>query len=147
MNWKLIIVGGIVFYAAAFVVGLGTGPLIHDGVLDPLYRANSEHWRPELNQDPPDMAALMPRWVAMGLLTSLVFAAIYGWIGAAFGVAGWKSGLRYGLMVATVATCYHIGWSGIFNLPDAIWAWWSVEAFLTNMAGGAALGWVATRFG
>lgn len=146
MNWKLIIVGGIVFYAAAFVVSMGTGPLIHEGVLDPLYRANSEFWRPELNQDPPDMAALMPRWIAMGLLTSLVFASIYGWIGKAFGTPGWKSGLRYGLMLGVVATCYSIGWSGVFNLPDAIWGWWSVESFLTNMAGGAALGWVATRF-
>ena len=62
LNFKTILIGGIVFYAVSFVFGMISGQFIHEGVLDPLYRATSEFWRPELQQDPPDMAALMPRW-------------------------------------------------------------------------------------
>ncbi len=38
MNWKLVIIGGIVFYAATFVISLITGPLIHEGVLESTYQ-------------------------------------------------------------------------------------------------------------
>ena len=33
MNWKLIILGGLAYYAAAFVVSMPGGALIHEGVL------------------------------------------------------------------------------------------------------------------
>ena len=68
MNWKLIFGGGIVYYAGAWLVAMISGPLIHEGVLDELYKLHAQFWRPELNQVPPDMAALMPRWIASGLI-------------------------------------------------------------------------------
>ena len=74
MNWKLIIIGGIAFYVAAFIVSMAGGTFIHEGVLDETYRATESFWRPELRQDPPDMASLMPMWIATGLVTSFVFA-------------------------------------------------------------------------
>ena len=61
LNFKTIIVGGIVFYAVQWVFGMISGMFIHEGVLEPLYKATTEFWRPELTQDPPDMASLMPR--------------------------------------------------------------------------------------
>ena len=60
MNWKLIIVGGLVFYVVMFVVSMVTGPVVHQGILLESYQATEQFWRPELRQVPPDMAALMP---------------------------------------------------------------------------------------
>ena len=57
MNWKLIIGGGLAYYIAAFIVSFVGATLIHEGVLDATYTATSSFWRPELIQDPPDMAA------------------------------------------------------------------------------------------
>ena len=83
-NLKLIIVGGLVYYLMQWVVSFITGPLIHEGVLTEAYQANASFWRPELNQEPPDMAALMPRWIITGLLTPLLVAALADHIRAAF---------------------------------------------------------------
>jgi hypothetical protein len=38
-----------------------------------------------------------------------------------------------------------LGMSGVFNLPDKVWAWWSVDSLLGYVVGGAALGWVADK--
>lgn len=92
MNWKLIVIGGFVFYVVTFVVSFATGPVVHEGILDEPYRATVEFWRPELTQDPPDVASLMPRWIAGGVLTALVFAAIYGWIRGGLSGAPWLKG-------------------------------------------------------
>ncbi len=54
MNWKLIIVGGLAYYIAAFIVSFASGALIHEGVLDAAYTATSNFWRPELRQDRGD---------------------------------------------------------------------------------------------
>ena len=145
MSWKLIILGGLAFYGVMFIVSIPSGMLIHNGVLDAPYRANSEFWRPELNQDPPDMAALMPRWIATGLLTTFVFAAIYGWLRPAFSGAPWQKGLKFGLLLSVVGCCFMAGWSGVFNLPAKIWMWWGFEQFLYYLPGGAVLGWIGQK--
>jgi hypothetical protein len=145
MNWKLVVVGGIVFFAVTWVVGFATGPLLHDGILKPLYEETGSFWRPELMQEPPDMGALMPRWIGVGLVCALIFAAVYGWVRSAFAGPGWKKGLKFGLVVAILHLTWAAGWSGVFNLPDAIWAWWALEAFAYNAIGGMALGWVAGK--
>lgn len=145
MNWKLIVVGGLVFYVMTFVVSLVTGPVIHEGILDPAYQANESFWRPELVQDPPDMAALMPRWIAGGLLSSFIMAGIYGWIRGSLTGAPWLKGAKYGVIVSLFGTCFIIGWSGLFNLPNQIWLWWALEQPLYYVIGGAALGWVGQK--
>jgi hypothetical protein len=145
MNWKLVVVGGIVFYVVTFIVGMATGPLIHNGVLKDDYKAHSSFWRPELQQDPPDMAALMPLWVTTGLLTSLVLAGIYGAVRSAFAGAPWMKGLKYGVVLSLFGICWAAGYSGVFNLPNTIWAWWAGEGFLYYLPGGAALGWVGGK--
>ena len=78
MNWKIVFIGGIAYYVAMFVVSFATGYLIHspEGVLFETYKATAEFWRPELNADPPDMGALMPMWIATGLLGALIAAGI-----------------------------------------------------------------------
>ncbi len=143
MNWKIIFIGGAALYAAQFLMSFLTGPLIHEGVLDSLYMANASFWRPELVQDPPDMAALMPRWITTGLICSFIAAAIYALIRSAFNGAGWLKGLKYGFVLWFLAICQMAGWSGIFNLPDAIWGWWAVDSLVYCIVGGVVLGWVS----
>jgi len=46
--------------------------------MDP-YEATAEFWRPELNQVPPDMGALMPLWITTGLIAAFLSAAVLGW--------------------------------------------------------------------
>jgi hypothetical protein len=145
MNWKTVVIGGIVFYVVMFIVSMATGPIVHEGILDPLYIANEQFWRPELTQDPPDMAALMPRWIAVGLISSIVMAALYGFVQSAFTGPGWKRGLFFGLGVSIIFSLLAAGWSGIFNLPEKIWVVWSLESFVYYLPGGAALGWVVGK--
>ncbi len=145
MNWKIIFIGGLAFYAVLWIVSFGTGPLIHDGVLADLYIQNAGYWRPELNQVPPDMAALMPRWIAVGLVTTFIMAAIYAWIRHAFNGDGWVKGAKFGFMVWLFSACLSAGWSGVFNLPETIWIWWAVEGLLMYVLGGAALGWASEK--
>jgi hypothetical protein len=145
MNWKLIVVGGLVYYIVTFIVSMATGPLIHEGVLDPVYRANEAFWRPELNQDPPDMAALMPRWIVSGLVSAFFIAGIYGAVRPAFSGPGWRKGLVYGFIVGLLMAMFCLGWSGVFGLPDKIWIWWALEGFLYMLPGGAALGWIGQK--
>ncbi len=147
MNWKTVVVGGIVFYVVMFIVSMATGPIVHEGILEPLYIANESFWRPELTQDPPDMAALMPRWIAVGLISSLILAAIYGYVQSAFSGPGWKRGLIFGFGVSIMFCLLAAGWSGVFNLPEKIWVVWSLESFVYYLPGGAALGWVVGRLG
>ena len=75
MNWKLVGVGGLVMYIVMFIVSFPSGMIVHEKILDSAYRTTEEFWRPELNQDPPDMASLMPRWIGVGLLASFIMAA------------------------------------------------------------------------
>ena len=145
MNWKLILIGGIVFFVAQFLVGMVTGMVIHEGVLAEAYRATASFWRPELNQDPPDMTALLPRWIAAGLLGAFVLAGIYGAIRHAFDGAGYMRGAKYGFVLFLVTATMMIGWSGVFNLPNQIWLWWMVESLVSFIVAGAALGWVAEK--
>ncbi len=144
MNWKLVVVGGLVLYIVMFVIGFGTGVVIHNGVLDEAYRANESFWRPELNEDPPDMAALMPRWITTGIITSLIMAWIYGCLRPTLG-RGWLAGVKFGIIVSVFGALFMAGFSGVFNLPDKLWIWWASEQPLYYIPGGAVLGWLGEK--
>jgi hypothetical protein len=145
LNIKVIIGGGLAMYVAQFALSMVTGPLIHEGVLVEAYQANASFWRPELNQQPPDMAALMPRWIATGLIGAFILAGIYDNIRGGFEGSAVIRGLKYGVVVFLISLCISAAWSGVFNLPDSIWAWWNAEALLYYAVGGAVLGWVAGK--
>jgi hypothetical protein len=147
LDWKVIIGGGVLMYVAQFLISFGTGSFIHEGVLHPLYKATTEFWRPELNQDPPDMAALMPRWIATGLIIALLQAAFYDNIRSALDGSDLIRGLKYGLVLALFYAAFCASFSGVFNLPNAIWGWWSVEGFIIYPLGGLVLGWFAGKYG
>lgn len=145
MNWKLVVVGALVFYLVMLLLSFVTGPIIHNNIILDDYRANEGFWRPELNEDPPNMAALFPYWLATGLFSGLIFAGIYSCVRPCFHGPGWRRGAVYGLCLALIACAFFASWSGVFNLPVKIWIWWAIEAFILFIAGGAALGWVAEK--
>ena len=145
MNWKLIIIGGIAYYAAAFIVSMAGGVFIHEGVLDEAYRATESFWRPELRQDPPDMASLMPMWIATGLITSFVFAGIYGVFRKGLSGPAWQRGLKFGVAAWLLNASAMAAWSGVFNLPYNIWLWWAVDAVIYTLVGAIVLGVVAEK--
>lgn len=145
LNPKVIIVGGLVYYVVQFLISFATGPLIHQGVLVEAYQANAGFWRPELVQDPPDMAALMPRWITTGLISALLATAIYDNIRVAFNGSGAVKGLKFGLVAFIFYASFAAGWSGVFNLPNSIWAWWVFEGIFYYAIGGAALGWTVSK--
>lgn len=144
-NLKVIIVGGVVYYVAQFILSFITGPLIHEGVLDETYKAHAAFWRPELMQDPPDMAALLPQWIATGLIASLIAAGIYDNIRSAFNGSGVVKGVKFGIVVFLLYASTAMGWSGVFNLPQTIWNWWIAEGLLYYVIGGAVLGWIVAK--
>jgi len=144
-NIKVIVVGGLAMYVVQFLLGILTGPLIHEGVLVEAYQANAAFWRPELNQDPPDMAALMPRWIATGLIGAFILAGIFDNIRGGLAGSMLVRGLKYGVILFLINLCISAGWSGVFNLPETIWVWWNAEALLYYLVGGAVLGWVTGK--
>jgi len=145
MNWKLIVAGGLVWYVVTFAVSLVTGPFVHNGILADDYIATAAFWRPELMETPPDMAALMPRWVATGIVAAFITAFMYGWVRPALSGPGWLRGVKFGLIVVLMSACFMLNWSGVFGLPDVIWAWWCAESVVYCLIAGAALGWVADK--
>ena len=145
MNWKTILLGGLAYYVTIFVVSLATGQVVHEGILDEVYRATPEFWRPELVQEPSDMAALMPMWIFNGLVGAFVVAGIYSWIRPAFRGPGWKKGLSYGILLSAFAATINLGWSGVFDLPMEIWFWWAIEMTVLFMIGCTVLGVVADK--
>lgn len=144
-NVKLIILGGLVYYAAQFIVSMISGQVIHESILDPVYRAVPEFWRPELNQDPPDMTSLMPMWIITGLIGAFVGVFIWDNIRAALGGSGAVAGIKFGFLMALFYASICMGFNGVFNVPETIWLWWSIEGFIIFMAGGAVLGWVTPK--
>jgi len=111
MNWKLVFVGGIVFWLVTNILGMFvTGILIHEKILDPVYQAHESFWLPELTQDPPDMAALMPRWPTTSLVSSLVVAGIYSLVRGSFSGPGWMRGMKWGGARASSPPCANSPW-------------------------------------
>ena len=145
MNWKVIVVGGLAYYVAAFIVSMAGGALIHEGILDEAYRATESFWRPELAQDPPDMTTLMPLWITTGIITSFVLAGIYGVFRAALSGPAWQRGLEFGIALWLLNISLMAAWSGVFNLPYKIWIWWGIDAAIYTIIGSIVLGIVAEK--
>ena len=147
MNWKIVFAGGIAYYLTFLLLSFVGGALIHspDGVLGPVYREFASFWRPELNADPPDMAALMKMWVPIGILSSLLLAGIYSVIRSSFTGSGVVRGLKFGVVGWIFGLVAALGYYGIFNLPGKIWTWWLIEGVWMHLIAGVVLGFVAEK--
>jgi hypothetical protein len=146
MNAKSIVLGGLAFYVVTWILSFVTGPVIHDGVLLESYKATAGFWRPALMQEPPDMAALLPRWITTGLIYSFVLAALYSKVRPVFAGSGWMRGARFGFWIWLFATAIALTYSGFFNLPDRIWFWWAIDGLVGSVIGCAVLAWTADRW-
>jgi hypothetical protein len=144
-HWKLVVLGGLAFYIVTFALSFATGPLIHNGVLKDTYREHAALWRPELNQDPPDMAALMPLWITSGIIGSLVIAGIYAAVRPAFSGPGWMRGLKGGVCLVLLSAVWALGYYGVFNMPEKIWCWWTVDTAILYLPASAVLGWLGEK--
>jgi hypothetical protein len=145
MNWKIVLIGGVVFLVVTMTAGFGTGYVVHQNLLAAAYDATASFWRPELNQDPPDMAALMPMWVVNGLINSFIVAGIYALIRGSLAGSPAVRGLKYGVLLSLLNAGWMLGYWGVFNLPGKIWTWWALEATVLNLIAGLVLGIVAEK--
>ncbi len=146
MKIKTIVAGAIAFYLVQMIVGmLITGPWIHESILDSAYQATSAFWRPELRQSPPDMAALTPYWITVGLISAFLQAVIFIWLRPVMKGSGWLQGLKFGLLMWLIATMMMAAWSGVFNLPATIWAWWAVDLLIGYVTAAPVLGVVVKK--
>jgi hypothetical protein len=147
VNWKIVFIGGVVYYVTFFILGMIGGMLIHspDGVLGPLYKETSEFWRPELNANPPDMAAMMKIWVPIGLLSSLLLAGVYSVVRSSLTGSGVARGVKFGVISWIFALVAAMGYWGVFNLPNKLWSWWLLEGIWLHLIAGAVLGAVAQK--
>lgn len=147
VNWKIVVIGGVTYYAAFFLLSIIGSMFVHspDGVLGPIYKEFAVFWRPELNADPPDMGALMKMWVPIGLLSSFLLAGIYSVICSSLAGAGWQRGLKFGVISWIFGAVAAMGYWGVLNLPNKIWFWWLVEGIWMHLIAGAVLGWVAQK--
>ena len=143
MNWKLVLIGGLAFYLASWLVSPITMPLIHEGVLAKDYESTVVFWRPELITQ--NITALLPRWIVTGLIGAFITAGIYGWIRSALVGAGWLRGLKFGAALSLLSLTFMLAWSGVFNLPDRMWAWWAVDSTTMLLVASTALGWIAEK--
>ena len=91
------------------------------------------------------MAALMPRWIATGLIVAFISAGIFDNIRSALSGTGLVKGIKFGVMAFLFSAGMSASYSGVFNLPVTIWFWWGVESLVLLIAGGAVLGWVSAK--
>jgi hypothetical protein len=148
LNWKIVFVGGIVYYAALLAVSMVLGHFIHSpdsGVLAEAYRATASFWRPELNANPPDPSLLWRLWIPSGILGAFIAAGVYSVIRPALSGPAWQRGLKFGAIAFAFAVIDALGYHGVFNLPGKIWTWWMVGAAVMYAIAGPVLGWIAQR--
>lgn len=146
MNGKLTAISALVYFVASWGLSFISGPIVHNGILKSTYIETASFWRPALMQEPPDMAALMPRWIATGVVFAIVVGAFYGAVRGSIAGAGWLRGAKFGAALGIVIAAAMFNWSGVFNLPDRVWTWWAIEGVVLNTVTGAIMGWAAGRW-
>ena len=147
MNAKAIVVGALVFWLVTNLLGMFvTGFFIHSMILKPTYQATQSFWLPALNQDPPDMAALLPSWLMVSLVSSFVVAGIYSCARSSCKGPGWKRGLTWGLSLGIFIFVHTFSMSGIFNLPLSLFVWWGIDGLILFIPAGVAMGWATEKF-
>lgn len=148
MSWKITVLGGLAYYVVLLVVSMLLGVLIHDpvtGVLAEAYRDTAAFWRPELTANPPDMSLMWRLWIPSGVAAALIAAAVYSVVRPALAGPPWRRGLQFGLITVAFCVVNALGYHGIFNLPDEVWAWWIFGSVISNLVAGVVLGAVAQK--
>ncbi len=146
MKIKTIIAGTLAFFVVQQLLGMFvTGAWIHEGILAEAYHATSQFWRPELTREPPDMAALMPYWITVAVISAFLQTVIFVWLRPVFTGPDWLKGLKFGLLMWVITAMMMAAWSGVFNLPAKIWIWWAIDMLIAYVISGPILGWVVGK--
>jgi hypothetical protein len=148
MSWKITVVGGLAYYLVLLLVSMVLGHFIHDpesGVLAGAYRDTASFWRPELMANPPDMSLMWKLWIPSGVTAALIAAAVYSAVRPALSGSPWRRGFKFGVITIAFCVINALGYHGVFNLPDRIWAWWVFGSVVSNLAAGVVLGAVAHK--
>lgn len=140
MKLKIVLVGGLVHYITLFVASMATAMITHEGMLNDAYKATASFWRPELQSEPPDMAALMPLWISTGLVVSLVTAGIYSVFRTSLDGPGWRRGLLFGIALGLLYAGMYASLYGVFNLSGFIWVVWALEGTFLSVVACIAMG-------
>jgi hypothetical protein len=148
MKWKVVFIGGAVYYLTLFALSTVLVIVVHDpqsGILADAYGATMSFWRPELFQEKPDPDLMLRMLIPSGLLCAFLAAGIYSVIRSSLAGPAWMRGIKFGVISAIFAIIGVLGYRGVFNLPDRIWAWWTVGIVVMNLPAGVVLGWIAQR--
>jgi hypothetical protein len=83
--------------------------------------------------------------VPIGLLSSFLLAGVYSVIRSALAGSPVVRGVKFGVIGWIFGLVAALGYWGVFNLPNKIWAWWLIEGIWMHLIAGAVLGWVAHK--
>ena len=99
MNWMRLAAAAI----AAWIVSIALGYVVNDMLLAGLYAANQNAFRPQ-----PDMMTMLP----IGFAATFVgfFVMSYAYAKGYEGGSGTMEGLRFGLVVGVLLSCFAIVW-------------------------------------
>lgn len=148
MSWKIVFIGGVVYYVALFILSIAVGAIVHNpqtGILAEAYHATMSFWRPELFQEKPDPGLLLKMWIPSGLLGAFLAAGIYAVIRPSLIGPAWQRGLKFGVIAALFGIINVLGYRGVFNLPDQIWIWWTIGAIVMYLPAGVVLGLISQK--
>jgi hypothetical protein len=148
MNWRVVFIGGGVYFVAGFVLSLIVAPFIHSpdtGILAETYRVTAAFWRPELNANPPDTELMFRVLIPSGILAALFGAGVYGLVRSSLTGAAWKRGLKFGVITTVFFVINALGFRRVLNLPDEFWIWSIVGSVIVNLGSGAVLGWISQK--
>ena len=80
------------------------------------------------------------------LAAAFLFVGIYDNFRDAFDGSGIVKGFKFGFVLFLIYAATAAGWSGVFNLPETIWAWWIVEGFFVYCIASGAMGWYVGKY-
>lgn len=109
-------------FIAVFVVLWITDFVIHGKLLEPLYMATANLWRPEA-----DMKALMPYMLVGQLIIAFFFTLIFthGYNGT-----GWMEGVRYGALMTCMMAGHNLIMYSVTPWPMNLVLYWIALGFV-----------------
>ncbi len=119
----------------AWLAVIGFDFFLHAGVLAGIYSEPSPFLLP-----PEEAFRLIP----LGYLSFLMLIVLFVWLMPRLGIAGWKSGLVFGLIVgALISGAGYLGLLSISTVPPVLLVWWflgqTVELGIAGMVLGSGL--------
>ncbi|MBU1625796.1 hypothetical protein KKB18_00325 [bacterium] len=134
MNWRKIIICGVLVWIVNFLIGWVTCGCLFNWV----YELPPDIWK-----DPETMKSgvtLMGLFLT-GILSALIFAGVFAFIYKGIPGTGIKKGVIYGFIVWLVGALSGIASMGFFmTIATTVLIYWIVQALVMNIINGAVIG-------